>query len=168
MKILQANAGALTNFEVMDFLRSRGAANDPTRVLVSIEPSEFKVYDYLELSAARDQTRENIADFMERCKKYDLAKAEILNIINIRPSSAVELYPMVERCDERLGEEGAVELANLVTEVLPPPPKQTESEDADVKEGEEVADEEQEQMEAGNADVEDGEEVTDEQQMETS
>ena len=39
----KANAGALTNFEVLDFLRSRGAAKDPTRVIAPIAASEFKV-----------------------------------------------------------------------------------------------------------------------------
>ena len=40
---LAANAGTLTNFEVLDFLRSKGAAKDPTRVLASVAPSEYKV-----------------------------------------------------------------------------------------------------------------------------
>lgn len=44
---LEANAGALTNFEVLDFLRSRGAGRDPTRVIVPIAPSEFKVGSYI-------------------------------------------------------------------------------------------------------------------------
>ena len=40
---LKANAGSLTNFEVLDFLQSRGALNDPTRLMSSVTPSEFKV-----------------------------------------------------------------------------------------------------------------------------
>ena len=40
---LKADAGALTNFEVLDFLRSTGAAKDHTRIIVSVAPSEFKV-----------------------------------------------------------------------------------------------------------------------------
>lgn len=40
---LEANAGPLTNFEVLDFLRSKGAAKDPTRVLAKVLPSEYKV-----------------------------------------------------------------------------------------------------------------------------
>lgn len=44
---LEANAGALTNFEVLDFLLSRGAGRDPTRVIVPIAPSEFKVGSYI-------------------------------------------------------------------------------------------------------------------------
>ncbi|KAM3754979.1 hypothetical protein ACB098_02G004100 [Castanea mollissima] len=84
MKILEANAGALTNYEVVDFLRSKGAAIDSTRVLAQVSPSEYKVYDYLVQTAACNQTREHINEFVDKCKIYGLAKAEVLNIINIR------------------------------------------------------------------------------------
>ncbi|XP_052184182.1 uncharacterized protein LOC127796200 [Diospyros lotus] len=125
MKILRANAGALTNFEVLDFLRSRGAAKDPTRIIVPVAPSEFKVFEYLEQSAACCQTRESIKEFVEKCKKYNLAKAEILNIINIRPSSVVEIDPIVEENEKRLGD-SVEELVEMVAEVFPPPPTKTE------------------------------------------
>uniref|UniRef100_A0A803Q1H6 DNA-directed RNA polymerase III subunit RPC9 n=1 Tax=Cannabis sativa TaxID=3483 RepID=A0A803Q1H6_CANSA len=92
MKILEANAGPLTNFEVIKFLKSRGASKDPSRVLADVSPSEYKVYDYLVETAACNQSQENINEFLEKSKKYDLAKAELLNIINIRPSTPVELY----------------------------------------------------------------------------
>ncbi|XP_021905148.1 uncharacterized protein LOC110820081 isoform X3 [Carica papaya] len=93
MKILESYAGALTNFEVLNFLNSRGASRDPTRVIASIAQSEYKVYDYLFDTAACSQTRECINEFLEKCKKYNLAKAEMLNIINLRPCSVVEIDP---------------------------------------------------------------------------
>lgn len=40
---VKANAGALTNFEVLDFLNSRGASKDTTRVIAPIARSEYKV-----------------------------------------------------------------------------------------------------------------------------
>lgn len=43
---LEANAGALTNFEVLDFLKSKGASKDPTRVIAPVAPSEYKVRFY--------------------------------------------------------------------------------------------------------------------------
>lgn len=121
----KANAAPLTNFEVLDLLRSRGAATDTTRAMSLITPSEFKVtllilffetvtlffcvwhekaytkfpvlqfviqvYDYLVESAAYNQTRESINTFLEKSKDYQLTKAELINIINIRPTSAVEI-----------------------------------------------------------------------------
>lgn len=40
---LEANAGQLTNFEALNFLKSKGASKDPTRVLADVAPSEYKV-----------------------------------------------------------------------------------------------------------------------------
>ncbi|GAA0144729.1 G-protein coupled receptor [Lithospermum erythrorhizon] len=84
---LEANAGVLTNFEVLDFLKSRGAGKDPTRLTATVALIEFKQ------SAVSNLTRENVIEFMETCKNYKLAKADILNIINILPSSCVEIDP---------------------------------------------------------------------------
>lgn len=54
-----------------------------------------KVYDYLNQTPACNQTREAIIEFVERSKEYDLAKAEILNIINLRPIAPVEIFPVI-------------------------------------------------------------------------
>ncbi|KAA0057449.1 DNA-directed RNA polymerase III subunit RPC9-like [Cucumis melo var. makuwa] len=124
MKILEANAGPLTNFEVLDFLRSKGAAKDPTRVLAKVLPSEYKVFDYLNQTPACNQTREAVIAFVEKSKEYDLAKAEILNIINLRPITPVELFPIIENCDVRMGEEATErmeEMGSMVEHVFPTP-----------------------------------------------
>lgn len=134
MKILQKNAGALTNAEVLDFLRSRGASTDRTRVFAPVAPSEFQVHDYLVQTAACNQTRENINHFLTRCETYDLAKAEKLNIINIRPSSLVEMDPLIEECENRMSSEAVEELVNLTVEVLPPPPGKPEENAEETKE----------------------------------
>ncbi|KAH1153104.1 hypothetical protein GLYMA_18G039600v4 [Glycine max] len=121
MKILECNAGALTNFEVLDFLRAKGASKDPTRVIAKVAQSEYKVYDYLVDTAASVQTRESINEFLTSVKQHDLAKAEVLNILNIGPAAEVELYPIIEDCDERFGDEGVLEIVELVKKTLPLP-----------------------------------------------
>ncbi|CAN8251831.1 unnamed protein product [Cochlearia groenlandica] len=118
--LVKANAGALTNFEVLDFLNSRGASKDTTRVIAPIDRSEYKVYDYLVETAACTQTRESVNRFADKCKDFNVAKAEILNIINLRPSSIVELMPIIEKPDDReIDSEGILE---LVQDLLPPLP----------------------------------------------
>ncbi|KAJ0264504.1 hypothetical protein HA466_0028490 [Hirschfeldia incana] len=119
--IVKANAGALTNFEVLDFLNARGASKDTTRVNNKVSRSEYMVYDYLmETAAASTQTRDSVTKVSEKCKDFKLAKAEILNIINLRPSSDVELTPIIEKPDEReIDIEG---ILALVQELLPPLP----------------------------------------------
>ncbi|CAL9244656.1 unnamed protein product [Arabidopsis halleri] len=122
MKIVKANAGALTNFEVLDFLNSRGASKDTTRVIAPIARSEYKVYDYLVETAASTQTRESVTKFADKCKDFKVAKAEILNIINLRPSSIVELLPIIETPDHQA-------LLELVKDLLPPLPTTETHED---------------------------------------
>ncbi|XP_014496287.1 DNA-directed RNA polymerase III subunit RPC9-like isoform X2 [Vigna radiata var. radiata] len=122
MKILEANAGALTNFEVLDFLRAKGASKDPTRVIAKVAQSEYKVYDYLVDTPASNQTRESINEFLTSIKRHDLAKAEVLNILNTRPTEDVELFPIIESCEKRFPiDEEVAEIVELVTRTLPPP-----------------------------------------------
>ncbi|XVF28775.1 hypothetical protein REPUB_Repub15cG0060100 [Reevesia pubescens] len=174
MKIKEANAGALTNFEVLDFLRSREASKDPTRVIVPIAPSEFKVYDYLIESAACNQTKEHINEFLERCKNYKLAKAEVLNIINLRPSALVEIDPIIEQSEKRFGEQQLEELVNLVVQVLPEPPRQKNVEEEGNYDKEETTDskemDEDERETAINEQIaeEQTEQTEDAEQMEVS
>uniref|UniRef100_A0A0A9DLQ4 DNA-directed RNA polymerase III subunit RPC9 n=1 Tax=Arundo donax TaxID=35708 RepID=A0A0A9DLQ4_ARUDO len=92
MKIKKANAGVLTNFEVLDFLRSRGAKTDPMGCLGAVAASECKVYKYLLKTPACNQTRESIFEFMKRSESFKLAEADKLNVINWRPSSAADAY----------------------------------------------------------------------------
>ncbi|RDX70123.1 DNA-directed RNA polymerase III subunit RPC9, partial [Mucuna pruriens] len=164
---LEANAGALVNFEVLDFLRAKGASKDPTRVIAKVVQSEYKflmmtilfkvlsvdnlylhqVYDYLVNTAASVQTRENVNEFLTGVKQHDLAKAEVLNIINIRPAADVEIFPVsikimifsymlllsaeleiIENCEERFPDEEVIEIVELVKKTLPPPVNKTPEE----------------------------------------
>ncbi|KAK8473704.1 hypothetical protein PHAVU_001G219600 [Phaseolus vulgaris] len=129
MKILEANAGALTNFEVLDFLRAKGASKDPTRVIAKVAQSEYKlVYDYLVDTAASDQTRESINEFLTSIKRHDLAKSEVLNILNTRPAAEVEIFPFIEYCEGRFPDEEVTKIVELVTKTLPPPPNMKQKE----------------------------------------
>lgn len=131
MKILKENAGFLTNFEVLDFLRSRGAAKDPTKVLAPVKPSEFKVYDYLEKSVGSSQTRESIVDFVTKCKPYKLTKSEITSVINIRPASLEEIDPIIDDLDSRVDDDShnIQELVDLIIQVFPPSSDQDKAEE---------------------------------------
>jgi len=116
-------------------LRSRGATSDPLGFLGSVAASECKVFDYLFDSPACNQTKKDIDEFLKRSESFDLAKAEKLSIINMRPSTQAEIYPIIEYCDKRFASnenEGTLkveELVQIVLEVLPPPPKSGDEEE---------------------------------------
>ncbi|KEH26175.1 RNA polymerase II, Rpb4, core protein [Medicago truncatula] len=105
MKILEENAGALTNFEVLDFLRAKGASKDPSRVLAKVAMSEYKVYDYLVKTPAGSQTRESVKEYFTVIKQHDLSEAEI-----------------IEDCEERFPDEEVTEIVEKVGNTLPAPP----------------------------------------------
>ncbi|KAJ7525340.1 hypothetical protein O6H91_17G046400 [Diphasiastrum complanatum] len=126
MKILEANAGLLSNFEVLDLLRSRGADKGFLGAVGAVTPSECKVYDYLVQSPAGTQTREKVQDFLKEAEQYSLTKAERLQASNIRPISAVEVHLIVEDCDERLSSAMVDRFVGSVEEKLPPPPEQSD------------------------------------------
>nr|XP_011464953.1 PREDICTED: uncharacterized protein LOC101312643 [Fragaria vesca subsp. vesca] len=92
MKILKADVGALNNFEVLEFLKSKGASNIDIARLAKIKPSEYKVFDYLVNTPAGTHTRESVQEFKEKCRQSDIGNDKILNIINTRPASVVEIY----------------------------------------------------------------------------
>ncbi|KAL6902169.1 hypothetical protein ACP4OV_005045 [Aristida adscensionis] len=137
MKIVKANAGYLTNFEVLDFLRSRGAKTDPMGCLGAVSASECKVYEYLLKTPACNQTKESILEFAKRSESFKLAGADRLNVINWRPSSAADAYAMIEECGRRFSrdergeacneDERVQELLEVVKEVLPPPPRKADA-----------------------------------------
>ncbi|XP_066356741.1 uncharacterized protein [Miscanthus floridulus] len=137
MKIEKANAGVLTNFEVLDFLRSRGAKTDPMGCLGAVTASECKVYEYLLKTPACNQTRESVFEFVKRSEGFRLADADKLNVINCRPSSAADAYAMIEECGRRFSrdergdvrdeDEWVQEFLEIVKEALPPPPPKAEA-----------------------------------------
>ncbi|KAI3937298.1 hypothetical protein MKW98_001869 [Papaver atlanticum] len=79
--------------------------------------SPIPVHYYLLKTAACDQTLETIDQFLNSCEKYELVKAKNLNIINIRPSTQVEIDL------KRLADEAVVELVELIANLFPPTPK---------------------------------------------
>ncbi|XLR58186.1 hypothetical protein S83_008858 [Arachis hypogaea] len=85
----------------------------------------------------------SINEFFENVKSHDLAKSEILNIINIRPTNIVEIFSIIECCDTRFSDEELTEIVEIVKRTLPPPPEDANGAEATKSNGEECG----EQME---------------------
>ncbi|KAL3688598.1 hypothetical protein R1sor_014907 [Riccia sorocarpa] len=123
---IESNAGLLSNFEVLELLRQRGAAKGPLGG--SITPSEYKVYEYLVETPAGTQTKEVLQEFVKEVKSFKLMEAERLQSVNLRPSTAVEVHLIVEDCDERLSSEAVDALIQTVERVIPSPPEKPQEE----------------------------------------
>lgn len=185
MKILDANAGLLTNYEVLSslkdsqmarynydvfkkevrqyratenkarhlkgkvffgmsphekelWLKSKEAGND----LKKIKSAEHvcwvkdKVISYLSRFSPGQQTDQNVSDFLAAAAPYiavaKLGQGEILQLINLRPTSLVEIHRVIEECEERLTQDQVEELLKCIQDTLPMP-VHVEQDDTDMK-----------------------------------
>lgn len=78
--------------------------------------------DYLSTTPAATQSQPAIDNFMRAISKFPLEKAELLMMVNSRPSSIAELDCIVEEMDTRFNEEETAEMLEVVKTNLPPPP----------------------------------------------
>ena len=139
MKVINTNAGALTNFELASLLRQqakeqaelesrlplpgarRGASSNAVTWQAQQEIAE-QVLSYLEKheGGCVCQTRETIFKFTSAVAKFKLTRAEVFSLVNTAPRSRVEIYLIIEECEERLSPDSVVELLQLCKELQSP------------------------------------------------
>lgn len=79
----------------------------------------LKVCEYLQKNTScTSVSQESIQDFLEKSQYFDLTPQERLQIVNICPTTLVEIYLIIENCESRLGQERAEELLYLAKETL--------------------------------------------------
>lgn len=60
------------------------------------------------------QTPKIVEDFAAAVTTFKLTKAELLQLINLRPTTPVEIQLIVEECEERITEDQVCKLCNKV------------------------------------------------------
>jgi len=123
MQVINENSALLSNHEVFSLLSDiqcgtngqRKPANDQNQLATVT----YETLKYLERTPAAHQSPEVIANFVSRLEPFNLTKAEQLQLLNHRPTTAVEIQLIVEENEERLTVEQLSELIQLVTTVLP-------------------------------------------------
>lgn len=128
---LDKSAGALTDFEVFRLLKSearkaateRELLNGARRTAPHVSLAAYRnltavrdaVHRHLEPSPCAAQSEEQVADFIERTRGLGLTTAELLQCINRRPTMLVELFLIIDECDQRLDPDAITRLlANVV------------------------------------------------------
>lgn len=69
-------------------------------------------------SLVRRQTEESIQAFLDASADFQLTLAEQLQIINLCPTTLVEVYLSVDHIESRIGQEKAHELLKVIREKL--------------------------------------------------
>ena len=80
----------------------------------------YETLKYLEQTACVEQNADIMAQLYNEVQKFDLRKHEILQILNLRPTTPVELQLIIEDSETRLTEAQSNELIDLIRTKLPP------------------------------------------------
>lgn len=123
MEVIDENAGMISNFEVLEVLKDIkdgvSGHKKPGKNQTNLATILYSTLKYLEKTPCNDQTRENIAEFTTAVEPFKLTQAEKLQLINQRPTTAVEIQLIVEESEERLTEDQIEELLDVIIKTLP-------------------------------------------------
>ncbi|RDW64911.1 hypothetical protein BP6252_10562 [Coleophoma cylindrospora] len=118
-------SGQMTSSETFDL---RNAIKDVTRRPGNLETVVREIIEYLEeapsplASKPLPYDENTIRKLMERLRSYDLTKAELLMLMNIRPTNLEGLNVIIQELDLRFPEEETqYELVGAVVEILGTP-----------------------------------------------
>eukprot|EP00276_Gloeochaete_wittrockiana_P006973 CAMPEP_0184644474 /NCGR_PEP_ID=MMETSP0308-20130426/1189_1 /TAXON_ID=38269 /ORGANISM="Gloeochaete witrockiana, Strain SAG 46.84" /LENGTH=128 /DNA_ID=CAMNT_0027073025 /DNA_START=118 /DNA_END=504 /DNA_ORIENTATION=+ len=111
----------MTNFELFEFL-SRGSSERKARAEIRTQ-IEDQVLEYLKRTPAATQDTQSVARYISAIDTTfeGLTTPEKLQLINLRPTTLVEIHLIVEECEERLQESQTLYLLSLTAECLPEP-----------------------------------------------
>jgi len=147
MKILEAQSAQLTNFEVYEHLKDlkethakipKGNGRRPGNletIIKEVQPpfafilgyftDTAKLIDYFEEapsplgSKPYAYNQRTIRTLLTKLRKFDLTKAEVIMIMNLRPTKPENLNTMIEDMEERFPkEEQQNEIVEVIAEVL--------------------------------------------------
>lgn len=133
MRIISARECAITNYEVRCLLERQqhaqlseenalplpGARRGQTSGSTAWQSRQQaalisdQVLIYLAESCSTEQTKESIATFVEAVRPFSLTYAETISLVNLQPRSVVEIYLIVEECEERLSHDDTTKLLQL-------------------------------------------------------
>lgn len=137
MEIVNENVALLSNSEVYTLLKetkekstqklikkkNQNNLNCSSNVDKHLPTVVYESLKYLERTPCVKQTQQTVFNFLneldEKFKEFNLTKFEKLQILNQRPSSAVELQCLVEDSEERFTIEQMDDLLEFILNNLP-------------------------------------------------
>ncbi|TPX30560.1 hypothetical protein SmJEL517_g05901 [Synchytrium microbalum] len=124
MEIEESTDCLLSDFEVLELLKKTRAHRNIAPEFADLNTVETEVLKYLENKPAASQTHEDVDKFMNSpiTSKFELTEAEVLQLLNWRPTSTLELVLYVSDLETRFTAEQQQEMLKLIKELLPPPP----------------------------------------------
>ncbi|KAG4305663.1 hypothetical protein PORY_001219 [Pneumocystis oryctolagi] len=127
MKVLIKRDAFLTNYEVLKHIYENEAEEKHNMnniksshfINENLHTIQFELKKYLEDLPAKKQSAEQISNLSKELKNYPLTKAEKLMILNSRPDTLVELYALIEECEERFNLEQLQQILDCIHNEMP-------------------------------------------------
>ncbi|TGZ54950.1 DNA-directed RNA polymerase III subunit RPC9-like [Temnothorax longispinosus] len=115
MKVIKGNWNTLlSNYEVLNILQNTKSYKKQMNQLATIT---YQTIKYLEDTPCKKQNPEKIREFLKAMEPIKLTKAEKLTLLNLCPTTSVEIQLMVEESEERLSEEEVKTVLQIVANV---------------------------------------------------
>ncbi|XP_012216099.1 DNA-directed RNA polymerase III subunit RPC9 [Linepithema humile] len=122
MKVIKGNWNTLlSNYEVLDILQNtKSYKKQQMNQLATIT---YETIKYLESLAGvcKNQSPEKIKEYLKAMEPIKLTKAEKLALLNICPTTPLEIQLLVEESEERLTEEEVETVLRIVANVRDDP-----------------------------------------------
>ncbi|XP_071577259.1 DNA-directed RNA polymerase III subunit RPC9-like [Temnothorax nylanderi] len=115
MKVIKGNWNTLlSNYEVLNILQNTKSYKKQMNQLATIT---YQTIKYLEDTPCKKQNPEKIREFLKAMEPIKLTKAEKLTLLNLCPTTPLEIQLMVEESEERLSEEEVETVLQIVANV---------------------------------------------------
>ena len=128
MEVVDESASMLSNHEVYtlltDIQKGQHGHRKPNKNQQLLATVSYSTLKYLEKTPCCQQSPEIIHKFMVAIESFSLTKAEKLQLLNHRPTTAVEIQLIVEESEERLTEEQIDKLLGIIATRLPSDPEE--------------------------------------------
>jgi len=136
MKIINESDGWLTDFELYACIKSSSFIKKPYfRKDDNIQKIEEQVFQYLQdTTRVNEMSPETINVCMTKLQQYNLSMAEKLQILNLFPTTEVEIHLIIEECSDRFSREEVLDMLDIIKTSLSNPDIQKIWERIEVKE----------------------------------
>lgn len=137
MQILEARSALLSNWEVYSLLQQQKdervlhdkRTRTKTKICQNLCTIQFEICEYFSTASGNSysiaqQSQEQIESLLRHFSSIALTKAEKLQILNLRPSSLLELHLIIEECEERFSQDQMEEILRAIELILPLPTDQ--------------------------------------------
>ncbi|PFX17286.1 DNA-directed RNA polymerase III subunit RPC9-like [Stylophora pistillata] len=132
MEVLNDKAAMLSNYEVYQLLLETENQNKVDKSkkrqkhLVNLSTICYEARKHLEKTPCKHQSPEIIEEFLKAMQPFNLTRAEKLQLLNLRPTTLVEIHLIIEDSEERLKTDQEIEeLLNVIATKLPDPNEET-------------------------------------------